>query len=209
MRRKAMSELATAPSTQQLPSPGSAGPGVTVTQIFLQFLLIGATSFGGGVVAYLRNSLVAKRAWLDDQAFVELLSISQSLPGLNSTNMAILVGDRLCGILGALAGIVGMCLPGGLLMFVVGIFYHEHGDHPLATAALKGVAAAAVGLILATAVQLGKRSLEHSSDLVFVVLTIVGVNRLHQSVLTVLVAVGLIAILWHHPRKAQKESATP
>jgi chromate transporter len=91
-------------------------------------------------------------------------------------------------------------------MFVVGIFYHEHGDRPLVTAALKGVAAAAVGLILATAVQLGKRSLEHSSDLVFVALTIIGVNRLHQSVLTVLVVVGLIAILWYRPRKRQKGS---
>jgi chromate transporter len=91
-------------------------------------------------------------------------------------------------------------------MFAVGMVYHEHGDHPIVTAALKGVAAAAVGLILATAVQLGKRSLEHSSDLVFAALTIIGVNRLHQSVLTVLVVVGLIAILWYRPRKAPKES---
>lgn len=203
-----MSELSPPSSTQQVPSPGSPDPSVTVLQIFLEFLLIGATSFGGGVVAYLRNALVTKRAWLDDQGFVELLAISQSLPGLNSTNMAILVGDRLRGWSGALAGIVGMCLPGGLLMFAVGIVYHEHGDRPMVTAALKGVAAAAVGLILATAVQLGKRSLEHSSDLVFVALTIIGVNRLHHSVLTVLAAVGLVAILWYHPRKAQKESAT-
>lgn len=203
-----MSELSPPSSTQQVPSPGSPDPSATVLQIFLEFLLIGATSFGGGVVAYLRNALVTKRAWLDDQGFVELLAISQSLPGLNSTNMAILVGDRLRGWSGALAGIVGMCLPGGLLMFAVGIVYHEHGDRPMVTAALKGVAAAAVGLILATAVQLGKRSLEHSSDLVFVALTIIGVNRLHQSVLTVLAAVGLVAILWYHPRKAHKESGT-
>jgi chromate transporter len=73
-------------------------------------------------------------------------------------------------------------------------------------AALKGVAAAAVGLVLATAMQLGKRSLERSSDFVFIALTIIGVNRLHQSVLTVLVAVGLVAILWYHPRKPQKAS---
>jgi len=204
-----MSETTRAQIADPSPALAHAGASATVLQIFLEFLLIGATSFGGGVVAYLRNSLVAKRAWLDDKAFVELLAISQSLPGLNSTNMAILVGDRLRGIRGALAGIAGMCLPGGLLMYFVGMVYHEHGDHPLITAALKGVAAAAVGLILATAVQLGKRSLEHPADLVFVVLTIIGVNRLHQSVLTVLVAVGLVAILWYHPRKTEKEGATP
>lgn len=102
-----------------------------------------------------------------------------------------------------------MCLPGGLLMLGVGLVYHQHGDHALATAMLKGVAAAAVGLILSTAVQLGKKSLEHAADGVFVVVTILGVNRLRLSVLTVLVAVGLVATLWYRPRKAQDGGANP
>jgi len=204
-----MSKLDASVAIQQPAVAAAVSAPATVLQIFLEFLLIGATSFGGGVVAYLRSGLVAKRAWLDDKSFVELLSISQSLPGLNSTNMAILVGDRLRGLPGALAGIVGMCLPGGLLMFVVGMVYQQHGDHALATAALKGVAAAAVGLILATAVQLAKKSLEHRADAVFVVATVLGVNRLHQSVLRVLVVVGLLAILWYRPRAVQKEKGAP
>jgi chromate transporter len=207
-----MSEITNTSTTQMMPASNSLASPATVLQIFLEFLLIGATSFGGGVVAYLRNGLITKRGWLDDKSFVELLSISQSLPGLNSTNMAILVGDRLRGLSGAIAGIVGMCLPGGLLMFAVGMVYREHGDHPLATAALKGVAAAAVGLILATAAQLGKKSLEHRADLVFVIVTILGVNRLHFSVLTVLLAVGIVATIWYRPRPAgieQKQSVTP
>src|SRR5262245_62730099 len=99
--------------------PGSAAPsaGVSTTEIFRAFLLIGATSFGGGAVAYLRSSLVGKHRWVDDPTFVELLSISQSIPGLNSTNVAILVGDRLRGAPGAVAALAGVCLPGALIMF--------------------------------------------------------------------------------------------
>jgi chromate transporter len=194
-----MSEAANGADAPVVSPNGPAAAPVSVLQIFTEFLLIGATSFGGGVVAYLRSGLVTKRGWLDDKSFVELLAISQSLPGLNSTNMAILVGDRLRGIPGAIAGIVGMCLPGGLLMYAVGMVYREHGDHPMATAALKGVAAAAVGLILATAVQLGKKSLGHRADLLFVIVTILGVNRLHLSVLTVLLSVGIAATLWYRP----------
>jgi len=178
---------------------------VSLGQVFIEFLMIGATSFGGGVVAYLRNGLVAKRHWIDDKQFVELLAISQSLPGLNSTNMAILVGDKLRGALGAVVAMCGLCLPGAAIMYVVAMVYAAHGDHPLATAALKGVAAAAVGLVLATCVQLGKKSLSNSYDLIFVVVTVLGVNRLHQSVLTVLVAVGTVAILWYHPEKTSGE----
>jgi chromate transporter len=190
------------------PAPASTPPiqDVSIRQIFLEFLFIGATSFGGGVVAYLRDGLVTKRAWVSDQEFVEYLAISQSLPGLNATNMAVLVGDSLRGVAGAITALIAICLPGGLLMFGAGIAYHEGGDNPLVTAMLKGVAAAAIGLILATTINLGKKSLAHVYDLVFVGLTVYGVDRLHQSVPRVLIVVGILAILWYRPRKPKETS---
>jgi len=185
-----------------------AQAGVPIGQIFLEFLIIGATSFGG-VVPYLRGSLVNKRHWVDDKEFVEMLSISQSLPGLNATNMAILVGEKLHGALGSIVAILGICLPGAALMYVVGMFYRMHGDHVWVTAALKGVAAAAVGLILSTVVGLSEKSLAQKFDFVFMALTVIAVNRLHQSVPRTLIAVGLLAIFFHRPDKGQKESAAP
>ena len=177
----------------------------SVVDIFLAFLTIGATSFGG-VVPYLRDGLVTKRNWINDKEFVEMLSISQSLPGLNATNMAVLVGEKLRGWMGSVAAVVGMCLPGAVLMYAVGIFYHLHGDHPWSTAALKGVAAAAVGLILSTVVGLSKKALSQNFDFVFMAATVLAVNRLHWSVPRALLIVGALAILFHYPRKNQKAS---
>jgi chromate transporter len=202
-----MSETSAKLAGQKRVDAASAQVAVSIGEIFLEFLIIGATSFGG-VVPYLRGSLVTKRHWVDDKEFVEMLSISQSLPGLNATNMAILVGDKLHGALGAIAAIIGICLPGGVLMYVVGMFYRIHGDHDFVTAALKGVAAAAVGLILFTVMGLSKKSLAGKLDFVFMALTVIAVNRLHQSVPRTLVLVGLLAILFHRPRKKQKENAT-
>ena len=181
---------------------------VSIGQIFLECFIIGATSFGG-VVPYLRSSLVTKRQWTDDREFVEMLSISQSLPGLNATNMAILVGEKLHGALGSIVAIVGICLPGAVLMYVVGMFYRIHGDHIWVTAALKGVAGAAVGLILSTVVGLSKKSLEGKFDFVFMALTVIAVNRLHLGVPRTLIVVGVLAILLHRPSKKQKEDAAP
>jgi chromate transporter len=73
---------------------------------------------------------------------------------------------------------------------------------------LKGVAAAAAGLLLATVIQLGKKSLSHKFDLVFVLITVLAVNRLHLGVPKTLVLVGLVAILFHYPRKSEKESVS-
>jgi chromate transporter len=188
------------------PVAGAAGR-VPIAHIFRAFLIIGATSFGGAI-PYLRGSLVIRERWLEDREFVEMLSISQSLPGLNATNMAVLVGQKLAGWAGAIAGLVGMCLPAAVLMYIAGILYRLHGGHLWTDAALKGVAAAAVGLVLSTAVQLGRRSLATHADLVFVALTVVMVIRLHQSVLTTLIAVGLLAILWHRPRTRAPEAGS-
>jgi chromate transporter len=200
-----MSDAALNPTVEALHAAAPVAQ-ASIAQIFLEFLLIGATSFGG-VVPYLRGSLVTKQHWVDDKEFVEMLSISQSLPGLNATNMAVLVGEKLRGALGSIAAIIGICLPGALLMYIVGIFYRIHGDHIWITAALKGVAAAAVGLILSTVVGLSNKSLSGKFDFVFIALTVIGVNRLHQSVPRTLIAVGLLAILFHRPRNEQKESA--
>ena len=202
----AMSDAAIIPAPPLMESalPRSA----TLWEIGLEFLIIGAISFGG-VVPYLRDRLVTRRRWIDDKEFVEMLSISQSLPGLNATNMAVLVGDKLHGSMGSIAAIVGMCLPGGALMYAVGVVYHLHGDHAWTTAALKGVAAAAVGLLLSTVVQLSKKSLESKIDFIFMAMTVLAVNRLHQSVPRTLVVVGILAIMFHRPRRAEKESASP
>jgi chromate transporter len=208
MHRKAMSETGVNSDLPRGANIGVSQAEVSIGQIFLEFLIIGASSFGG-VVPYLRGSLVTKRHWIDDKEFVEMLSISQSLPGLNATNMAILVGEKLRGAPGAAVAILGICLPGALIMYVVGMFYRSHGDHVWITAALKGVAAAAVGLILSTVVGLSKKSLTGNFDFIFMALTVIAVNRLHQSVPRTLIAVGILAILFHRPRKTQKESVAP
>ena len=129
---------------------------------------MGATSLGGGVVGYLRTGLVVRQRWLDDITFVELLSISQTLPGLNATNMSILVGDRLRGARAPLLATLGMCLPGAALMTAAAFAYGIGGDDPWSKAFLHGIAAGAVGLIVVVMVQLGAKVLKTLADYVFV-----------------------------------------
>lgn len=183
-------------------------PKVSINDIFLAFLLIGATSFGGGAVAYLRSSLVTKHQWFDDKSFLELFSISQSLPGLNTTNMAILAGDRLRGWPGALAAVLGIIMPGAIIMTIVGVVYGMHGDRPLVDAALHGVAAAATGLILATFIQLAGKTLRGWTDVVFIVIAVIAVNWFHVSVLYVLIALAAVATIVYRPRPTDNEQAS-
>ena len=177
------------------------------TEIFLTFLTIGAISFGGGVVAYLRDSLVSRKRWFDDVEFLELTSISNTLPGLNATNMAILAGDRLGGVAGSIGATVGMCLPAFILMTLAGIVYGSHVERPLVDAALRGVAAAATGLIAATWWKIGKKSLKGFYDAFFVLAAVVLVNHFKVSVPITLLVVGGLAIFTFRPHVPAKDAA--
>lgn len=181
-------------------APQARLPEASLRDIFICFLIIGATSFGGGVLAYLRASLVERRKWLTDDDFVELLSICQTLPGLNSSNMAILVGDRLHGSAGAAVALAGICLPGGLLMMAAASAYEaSQGAHDGISAILHGVSAGAVGLVFAVTFQLGRKALDRWMDAILVALTVVGVNVLHLPILLVLAVIGVCGILWYRP----------
>jgi chromate transporter len=171
-----------------------------LTEIFFTFLLIGATSFGGGVVAYLRNSLVVSKKWFDEEQFLSMLEISQALPGLNATNMAVLAGDRLRGPAGAVAAFAGMTLPGGLLVFVLGVVYAANHANASVNAILHGVAAASVGLLAAVTLQVGHRQFEHLRDIVIIATVVVMVSVLHLPLWVVLLTVGPVAIFLYRPR---------
>ena len=200
-----MSEAAVKPSVDVIAGAASVATQVSIGQIFLEFLIIGATSFGG-VVPYLRGSLVTKRHWVDDKEFVEMLSISQTLPGLNATNMAILVGKS-CTARWAQSRRFS---PSACRVLCLCTSWASSTASTVITSGSpprSKIAAAAVGLILSTVVGLSKKSLAGKFDFVFIALTVIAVNGLHQSVPRTLIAVGHLAVLFHRPRKQQKESA--
>ena len=190
-------------------STPTAPPTVSMARLFWVFFVMGATSLGGGVVGYLRTGLVVRNRWLDDVTFVELLSISQTLPGLNATNMSILVGDRLRGGWGAVIATLGMCLPGATLMTAAAYAYGIGGDDPWSKAFLHGIAAGALGLIVVVMVQLGSRVLKGFADYVIVLATAAAVALFSVQVPYALIAAGIVAIWWHRPREGKVHTKTP
>lgn len=193
------------PAPTPAPPPASTadlGPlaSVSLAELFMTFLIIGATSFGGGVVAYLRNGLVLKKGWLDEEHFLSALEISQALPGLNATNMSVIVGDRLRGPLGAIVAFLGMTLPGATMVMALGVAYASNADNPYVNAALVGVGAAAVGMLSAVTLQIGRKQFGSLVDITIIAVTVLLVSVLHVSLIWVLLTVGPAAVFIYRPR---------
>src|ERR1700687_925974 len=138
----------------------AAGAPVSLGMIFRPYLTAGAISFGGGVVGYLREYTVRNTKWLDDEAFLDALEISQTLPGLNAVNMSVIIGDKLRGIPGAAVAVLGLVLPGVVVIMGLGAVWQEQAHDPQVKAFLIGVAAAAGGLLSPGPLQLGRRTVD-------------------------------------------------
>ena len=173
---------------------------VSLGKIFAVFATIGATSFGGGIVAYLRRALVEKEKWLDEDSFMAALEISQTLPGLNSTNMSVIVGRKLRGAAGAVVAVIGMVLPGAIAVTALGFAYVALRHDPKVAVILAGVAAAAVGLLLQVTLKIGWKQLIRPTDLAFVIVVFFLVGILHISLVVTLVTVAPLAIWMNRPR---------
>ncbi len=110
----------------------------------------------GGVLPIAHRELVERERWLSPLQFVELLTVSQVLPGPNIVNMAIILGDRHFGWRGALAASAGLLALPLLIVLGLAVVYQRFADQPQVAGALRGMGAVAAGLVIATAVKLAR-----------------------------------------------------
>lgn len=180
-----------------------AVPQVSLGTLFVRFLTIGAISFGGGIIAYLQRMLVDETHWLDTEAFLSCLEVSQTLPGTNSTNMAVLVGDYLRGRPGAIAALTGLLLPGSMLVYLLAVVSESGRHNPIAHAALTGVTAGAVGILGAITLRTGHKQFVRLPDVLLLVATFVGMSLLKIPLLVLVLVLGAIGVYVYRPPQAK------
>lgn len=125
----------------------------THAALFLAFLKIGALGFGG-VAAWSRHVLVVERRFMDAQDFARSFGLASTLPGANTVNMSVMLGDRYRGASGALAAVVGLMGAPLAILVVIAMLYARYGGLPDVRAALLGAAAAAAGVVIGTSLKI-------------------------------------------------------
>lgn len=146
----------------QLPEPPTAQPShraptVALGALLWTFVRLGVMSFGGGLQSWVHREVVERLRWLDHDDFLSGMTVSQILPGANPVNLALYVGLRLRGGLGALVAVLGMLLPALLIVLLLGYLYGGYGHLPVVHFVLPGLAAAGVGTMLNMGIKLTRR----------------------------------------------------
>lgn len=119
----------------------------------MTFTLLALQGFGG-VLAVAHRTLVDHKRWLNKQEFVEVLSLSQLLPGANIVNLALIIGDRYFGWRGAVAALAGMLVVPLVIVLALVAVYNQYAHEPMVAGALRGMGAVAAGLTIAMGLKL-------------------------------------------------------
>lgn len=138
----------------------------SLSKLFLTFLKIGAFTFGGGyaMLPLIREAVVDKEKWLTDDGFLDMIGITQSIPGVLAVNSAVFLGYQLAGIPGALVSAVGAVLPSFLIILFIAVFLTRFSDNVIVNKAFTGVRSAVVALIAYAVIRLGRKTIRGGFD---------------------------------------------
>ena len=145
--------------------------------LFLTFFKIGAFTIGGGyaMIALLQRE-ITKRNWMTEQEFLDLFTVTQSLPGIIAVNFSVFIGYRLRKLPGAIVCALGTILPSFIIILTVAFFFTEVQDNVWVEKAFKGLRPAVVALIA--------------------VPVFTAIRSLHLSRLMLLIPIGSALLIW-------------
>jgi len=159
-------------------------PQGTLREIATLFLRLGATAFGGPAahIALFRQEFVQRRGWVTDEEFLDLLGVTNMLPGPNSTEMAIHLSHVRAGWKGAIVGGVCFILPAALMVLLLAALYVQIGTTPAASGLLYGVKPVIIAVVAYALYGLLGKALKNRALMVIgvgaTVLYLVGVNEI-------------------------------
>lgn len=123
-----------------------------MVEILVLFLRLGITSFGGPAahIALMEEEFVHRRQWLSREKFLDLIALTNLIPGPNSTEMAIHIGYLRAGWWGFLLAGISFILPAFILVLLIAAFYVRYAQLPQSQDFLLGAKAAVLAIILQT-----------------------------------------------------------
>lgn len=155
-----------------------------IIEMFIAFFKIGAFTFGGGyaMIPLIEEEVVNNKKWLEKEEFMDVLVVSQSLPGALAVNCSIFLGYKIGGLIGAIMALLAVILPSFIIIIIIAAFFMQFRNNYYVNAAFKGITAAVPMLVLVGAISLSK-----------------GLEKSTRTIVTIIVALIALTLFDIHP----------
>lgn len=169
---------------------------MVIWKLFIAFFRVGIFSFGGGyvLIPLIEKEVVENFHWLTQEEFLQVLGISQGVPGAISIKFATYTGYRVAGVLGVFMANLGVIIPPALIMLALYGFLSHFIKNPQFKLFLRGITFGTIGLLLAMVVEMGGR-LEwniYGFVLLLIALLVVSFTKIHPGL--VILGTGLFGV---------------
>jgi chromate transporter len=168
----------------------------SATDVLMSFLKIGGSAFGGSTQAMVFREVVDRRQWMNEEQFLVGQAIAQVLPGANPVNLALYMGLKVAGGLGAAAAVFGMVIPAFCIIMAMGFAYQEFSSLPVTSFVLHGVAAAGVGATVSQGLKTTRKLPKRASTLIVGLTIFVTIGLLRWPMIPVVLVAVPVSILW-------------
>ena len=171
----------------------TAAPDVSLGALFRAFFSTSLSGFGG-VLPWARRMIVDDRRWMSEAEFLDVLAVCQLLPGPNIVNVAIAVGARFHGALGAVVAFLGLIAGPLALVILLGTLYARYADLAPLRGALSGISAVAAGLVIAMALRMARTLERRPAAVVIAALAFVAAGLLRWPLVWIVLGLGPISV---------------
>ena len=126
--------------------------------LFKSMFVLSSCTFGGGfvIVSLMKKKFVEELGWLDEDEMLDITAITQSSPGPLPVNASVIIGYRMCGILGSIVAILGTIIPPMVIISIISIFYTEFRTNKYIAIALQVMRAGVAAVIFDVVINLMK-----------------------------------------------------
>ncbi|AEE96100.1 chromate transporter [Mahella australiensis] len=136
--------------------------------LFITFFKIGAFTFGGGyaMIPLIEREMVGGKGWINQEDIVDILAVSQSLPGAIAINSATFIGYKIAGMAGAISAALGVILPSVIVITIIASIFVAFKENMIVQKVFAGIRSAVVALIAVAAWNIGKSSIKDAIGLI-------------------------------------------
>lgn len=126
--------------------------------LFKSMFMLSACTFGGGfvIVSLMKKKFVEELKWIEEDEMLDITAITQSSPGPLPVNASVIIGYRMCGILGSIVAILGTIIPPMVIISIISLFYNEFRTNKYIAIALEVMRAGVAAVIFDVVIKLSQ-----------------------------------------------------
>ena len=132
-----------------------------LAELYVSFFKIGGLTFGGGLamLPMLQREIVTDRKWCSEEEILDMYAIGQCTPGIIAVNTATFVGFKQAGVIGGIAGTLGMISPSLIIICLIASILQNFINYPAVIHALSGIRIVVCGMMINTVFTMAKKGI--------------------------------------------------